>query len=151
MKKFLIIAFSLLLLICIFGCKIGEKAVKKYQESSQFAGDCADQFPPTVTQGETKVDSTENVEVNCDEIIREYEKFWEGVSTQTEKEKQDLADTIAAMIARGQKPPSKTFRCPPSIHTSRVDTVENKARLVQLEREKAEQARAYEKQLAEKN
>lgn len=34
-----------LLILSLIGCKVGEKAVNKYKESSEFPGDCADSFP----------------------------------------------------------------------------------------------------------
>lgn len=125
-------AFIALILFSLFGCspaKIGAKAVNDYKASSKFPNDCALQFPPIVTEGETKIDTIYGDEINCDDVVRKYTEFWEGVSTENEKERKALADTIAAMIARGEKPPTKKVRCPPSTHSVRVDTVESTAKL----------------------
>ncbi len=121
------LAFILLLLWCFSGCKIGEKAVAKYKGSSDFPADCATEFPVTVTKGETVTDTIYGEEINCDEIVRTYTEFWEGVSTENEKERKALADTLAAMLARGEKPPTKYVRCPPSIIRHTTDTIVNKA------------------------
>jgi hypothetical protein len=121
------LAFFLLLIWCLSGCKVGEKAVVKYKASSEFSADCATEFPVTVTQGETITDTIYGEEVDCDEVVRRYTEFWEGVSTENEKERKALADTIAAMLARGEKPPTKYVRCPPSIIRHTTDTIVNKA------------------------
>jgi len=121
------LTFFLLLGWCLSGCKVGEKAVAKYKASSEFPADCATQFPVTVTKGETVTDTIYGEEIDCDEVIRGYTEFWEGVSTENEKERKALADTIAAMLARGEKPPTKSFRCPPSTHKHTRDTIINKA------------------------
>jgi len=121
------LTFFLLLVWCLSGCKVGEKAVAKYKESSEFPADCATQFPVTVTKGETVTDTIYGEEIDCDEVIRGYTEFWEGVSTENEKERKALSDTIAAMLARGEKPPTKYVRCPPSIIKYRTDTIINKA------------------------
>jgi hypothetical protein len=121
------LAFFLLLIWCLSGCKVGEKAVTKYKASSDFPADCATEFPVTVTQGETITDTIYGEEIDCEEVIRGYTEFWEGVSTENEKERQALADTIAAMLARGEKPPTKYVRCPPSIIRHTTDTIVNKA------------------------
>lgn len=125
-------AFAALLLFCLFGCspaKIGQEAVKKYKASSEFPADCALNFPSIVKEGEIKVDTVHGVEIDCEAELQKYAQFWEGVSTENEKERQALADSIAAMIARGEKPPAKKFRCPPSVYSVRVDTVESTAKL----------------------
>lgn len=130
------LVISLVLLFFILmglnGCspaKIGAKAVETYKASSNFPNDCALQFPPIITKGETKIDTIYGDEIDCDDVVRGYTEFWEGVSTENEKERKALADTIAAMIARGEKPPTKKVRCPPSTHSVRIDTVESTAKL----------------------
>jgi len=118
--------FMILLIASFFGCntaKIGQKAVEDYKASSKYPEDCGKDFPNKVIEGETTTDTADNGEIDCDEIVRRYAQFWEGVSTENEKERKALADTIAAMIARGQKPPSKVVKCPPSVFSLRVDTL----------------------------
>lgn len=121
-----------LIIVGLAGCspaKIGEKAVNEYKSSSKFSNDCALQFPPIITEGETKIDTFEAIEVDCEDIVAANRQYWEWVENESALERKVLADSIAAMIARGQKPPSTKFRCPPSIHSVRVDTVESTAKL----------------------
>lgn len=147
-------AFLAVFFFCIFGCspaKIGAKAVDDYKASSKFPNDCVLQFPPIVTEGETKIDTIYGDEINCDDLVQKYTEFWEGVSTENEKERKALADTISAMIARGEKPPTKKVRCPPSTHSVRVDTVESTAKLEAANRLNSELRLQYAADTAARN
>jgi len=64
----ILVALPYIVLIawCCSGCKIGERAVNKYKDSSEFPKDCADEFPvktdTVVIPGELRVDSAVHYE-----------------------------------------------------------------------------------------
>ena len=150
----LAIAYMAFLLFCIFGCspaKIGQAAVEKYKASSKFPSDCAAAFPVVVKEGEEKIDTVESVEINCEDVVRAYQEYWEFLGVEGEKERKILADSIAKLIARGQKPPSMTVKCPPSIYKHTRDTIIDKAAETAALRELEELKQAYAADTARRN
>jgi hypothetical protein len=140
-----------LIILGLAGCspaKIGDKAIAKYKASSQFPTDCDTQFPFQVTTGTTDTVTITNTVIDCDSLQAQYDAYWNAINAQQFNGMKTLADSIAAMQARGVPPPSKKINCPPSIHTHRVDTIESSAKLIALQRQLAESQASHQSQLS---
>ena len=114
--------FFAILMWCALGCNVAEKAVKKYQASSAFPGDCADSFPIRFSPG--KIDTIQGPTVDCDSLSAIFDAYWrQKNATGTAPDTVYIQGKAIATPA----PPNKKAPCPPSTH--RVDTVENTAAL----------------------
>ncbi len=111
------------IILGVAGCNSPKKAVAKYKASSAFPKDCADQFPPQITPGQTI--TTPGPSVNCDSVQEAYNAFWESMLTAVNGDLKAMQDSIAAMQARGETIPTKTVKCPDN--TNRTDTAINTA------------------------